>query len=287
MQGHEIRFLREPLLHFALLGAALFIVYGWVSEDEPGLDSPHIVIDAAEIERLVSAWEGTRQRPPTPDELRGLIDEQIREEIYYREALAMGLDRDDLIVRRRLRQKLEFLSEDVAAFVEPTDEELEEYLAKNPEPFRVSDRYSLEHVFVNEEAGRDAAAERARSLLEKLRGAGPELDARELGDRTLLPATFEDASERDLERQLGPVFVVGVAELPVGSWAGPVESGYGLHLVRVRDRTPGRMPQLSDIRATVEREWRSVRRREITEAFFQKLRERYEVTVEVSPRGSQ
>ncbi len=273
-----MRWLREPLVHFLALGAGLFLLFALVGgSDEDRTD--RIVISAAQVELLAEGFARTWQRPPTPAELNGLVDDHIREEIYYREAMAMGLDRDDTIVRRRMRQKLEFFTDDLLAAVEPGEEVLRSYLAENQEKFRVAGRVSFEHIYFNNDRRGEAAAGDAQRLRTRL-ASDNDLDTEELGDRLPLPRTHADVPVDRVGALFGSVFAEQLADLPVGEWAGPVESGYGLHLVFVRDRQPAEVPAFDEIREIVEREWRAEEREKAKEAFFQGLRERYEVIVE-------
>ena len=272
------RLLREPLLHFLLLGIGLFVVFalaGNRASERPG----RIIVTEGQIEQLLVGFTRTWQRPPTEQELQGLVEDYIKEEIYYREAVAMGLDRDDTIVRRRLRQKLEFLSEDVAEAKTPSDDELRAFLQTNPDPFQKDPRLAFLHVYVNSgKRGKSGDAD-ARQMLAKLHaGANPDT----LGDMLLLPFEFELSDAREIARLFGETFTKQLQEIEPGRWAGPVESGYGLHLVFVRKREEGRAPELGEVRDAVKREWVTAHRNEFKEAAFQRLRERYSVAVEGS-----
>ena len=264
------RLLRDPLVHFLLGGALLFGLYGLVGEEADRPD--RVVVSEIEIERLASTFARTWMRPPTQGELDGLIDDFVTEEILYREALELGLDRNDLVIRRRLRQKMEFLAQDLAA-PNADDAALQAYLAANPERFLEPERWSFRQVFLD--PGRDGAA-RAPGLLETLR-SGDDPDA--AGDPTLLPRGLERASPREVDGTFGDGFATALADAEKGAWFGPVRSSYGLHLVRIDERTPQRMPALEEIRAAVEREWAAAQRRELNERFERTLRERYEIEV--------
>ena len=273
------RLLREPLLHFVVLGAFLFVIYGLVDDSEEN-QPDHIVVSAAQVERLAEGWQRTWQRPPAPTELQALIDDHVREEIYYREALAMGLDRDDTIVRRRMRQKLEFLGDDVGDLVEPTEQDLEDFLADHAELFLIAPRFEFRHLYLSPDLrGAELAAD-AERLLAQLKIAGPDANLNELGDPLPVPRVFDGVEERAVRRSLGEAFASSLARLPTGQWAGPVESGFGLHLVLVTARTQGRLPELAEIREAVVAEWRSAKRHEANEALYSAMRERYTLTVE-------
>ena len=275
-----MKLLREPLVHFLLLGAGLFLLFGMVggSEDAP---TDRIVISNGRIEQLTEIFMRTWQRPPTEEELTGLIENHIREEVYYREALAMGLDRDDTIVRRRLRQKLEFLTDDLLADAEPTPEELEAYLDEHADAFRRPTRVSFQQIYLDPDRRGEQAVADAESLLARLDGTGSEVDPTGLGDALLLPGDFTEVAETEVAHRFGRDFAAALTELPVGRWSGPVESGFGLHLVLIRQREPGSLPSLAEVRDSVEREWRNARREEATEAFYARLRERYDISIEL------
>ena len=271
------RILREPLLHFLVLGAGLFVLYGVVGElaDER---SDRIVVTEAKIGNLAELFERTWRRPPTPAELDGLIEDHLKEEIFYREALALGLDRDDTVIRRQLRLKMQFISEDVTQLAEPAEAELRTFLAGHAERFRAPWQVSFAQVYLSpDRRGQDAWTDAERMLRALNTGRS---DPAEAGDPFLLEQDYRGLAAQDVERLFGQAFAARVAELPVGRWAGPVESGYGLHLVFVHERTPARLPDLDEIRDAVTREWRAARREEANRAFYEALRARYEVTVE-------
>ncbi len=275
------RLIREPFLHFLVLGAVIFIAHRLVTgraEPEPG----KIVVTKGEIASLVTGFARTWQRPPSPEELERLIADRVREEVYYREARAMGLDQDDTIIRRRLRQKLEFVTDDVAAVAEPSDAELAEYLAKRPEVFRVDRQLTFSHVYFDPAKHGERLADLVDELLTQLRQRGrDEIDLAALGDRFLLEQRFESAPTSEIAKQFGDGFAAKlVDEIPVGQWFGPVESGYGVHLVFVRERTEGHLPALAEVRDAVRREWTHARRLESNEKYFQNLLKQYQVVVE-------
>jgi hypothetical protein len=279
-----MKLLREPLVHFLVLGLGLFVLFGLV-DDSAGEATDRIEISAARVAQLTEIFTRTWQRPPTERELTGLIEDHVREEIYYREALAMGLDRDDTIVRRRLRQKLEFFTDDLVASADPTEEQLQEYLSENSDAFRIPARLTFRHVYFSRDRRGERAEHDAEALLVRLSGADAEIDTSGLGDSLMLPAAYGRVSEEQVDREFGAGFGAALAELPVGPWAGPVESGYGLHLVQIQERQEGSIPSLAEAREAVEREWQGARRKEAAEAFYRKLRERYVISIE-SPKES-
>lgn len=276
------RVLREPLLHFLVLGLGLFLAFSVIRD--PATDSSsRIVVSAGQIEQLVELFTRTWQRPPAADELQGLIQEHIKEEVFYREALAMGLDRDDTVVRRRLRQKVEFLTDDLLMTSDPTEEQLQSYLAENADDFRIVPRVSFAHVYLNPDRRGDDIYRDAEHLLARLLEGGADSNAAFPGDPFLLPGEYDLESEDRIAGEFGRDFADRLAGLPAGRWAGPVESAFGIHLVLIRERIPGRAPVLEVVRKAVARRWKTARLEEASEAFYQKLKQRYSVIVEETP----
>ena len=281
------RLLREPLLHFLLIGAGLFLLFGWRGGPalqpggQSGSQSTKIIVTQGQIEHLTAQFTRTWQRPPTEQELQGLIDNHVRDEISYREATAMGLDRDDLTIRRRLRLKLETLSEDIAAATSPTDQDLLDFLAKHPDFFREEPRAAFRQVFLNpDRRGRNVEVD-ARDMLVKIRFEGAKAKPDTFGDSLMsVPNEFDLLPRSEINRLFGEQFGRKVFELDPGRWQGPVESGYGLHLVLVTERKPARLPELAEVRDQVEREWIFARKKEMQEAMYKKLGERYTVVIE-------
>jgi len=280
------KFLREPLLHFLLLGAVLFAAYGVLSRGGAS-EAGRIVVTPGKIENLQASFSRVWQRPASPAELDGLVQDYIREEVLAREAIALGLDRDDTIIRRRLRQKMEFIANDLAAPAEPSEAELEEFRAKHPDLFRFEPRFTFRQVYLNADRRGDALKQDAARLLAELNRSGAEADFQKLGDATLLSPELADVPAGEVVRLLGEEFTRQLAHLPEGRWDGPVTSGYGVHLVRVEARSAGRLPELAEIRAQVAREWADARRREGNERFYRDLLKRYAVTIEQPPSAAQ
>jgi PPIC-type PPIASE domain len=269
------RLVREPLVHFLLLGGMLFGAW-YLFNDQPQVsDSNRIVIDEAQMASLAATFQRTWLRPPTREELLGLVQDRIKEEILYREALALGLDRDDQVIRRRLRQKMEFVSTDLTEPDPPTEAELQAYLDANMDRFQTTERLSFTQVYLKQDE-----QERATALLQRLAGHPPsKLDLDQLGDANLLPGAMQQADIHGLERVFGNDFAATLLAAPLGRWSGPYASPYGQHLVYVSERLPAREPPLGEVRTAVAREWLVEREREANERFYQALRKRYTVEV--------
>ena len=276
------RWLRDPLVAFVLLGIGVFALDGWLAGGETA--RPVIEITPAEVERLRARWIAQWGREPTGDELQTLVDEAVDEEILYREAQRLGLDRDDAIVRRRLAQKLTFILEDAGAAGPPSQAEVEAYYARHAERYRRPGRTTFDHVFLSGDGRTDPAGD-AAVLLGELRGVDDDGWQR-LGDPFMLARSYADRSDQEIAGLFGRVFTEAVAELPVGGWNGPVESTYGVHLVRVNGRTPSRAPALAEVRDRVTADLREDRRRERSVAAYQELRDEYEVRLPEAASGT-
>jgi hypothetical protein len=276
-------FLREPLVHFLILGAALFALDAWLRPAaSTSAATAEIVVSEARIRNLAQSFARTWQRPPTREELEGLVESYVREEVFYREALALGLDRDDAIIRRRLQQKVEFVSEQAAALARPTDAELAAYLAANAAAFKVDPRATFVQVYLDPGKRKGTLAADAQRLLAALDRPGAAANLAGMGDRlALLEPRYEDVSQTEVTRLFGAGFANALVAQPVGKWVGPIASGYGAHLVRVDAIQPGAAPTLDQVRPLVEREWSNAKRQEIGKALYDKLRSKYAIKVQM------
>jgi parvulin-like peptidyl-prolyl cis-trans isomerase-like protein len=273
--------LREPLVHFLILGTLLFFVYKWTG-GSVSAGSNQIVITHGQVADMAVGFARSWQRPANEAELKGLIDEHVKDEIAVREAVAMGLDRDDTIIRRRLRQKLEFLTEDAVASNPPTDAELQAFMMRHPDSFRTEPQVAFREVYVNADRRGASAVADADKLLARLRAAGPKATTDHLGDPTMLPAEQELTTLRDVARSFGDDFANQLTKIEPGIWTGPVESSFGLHLVLVQKRVEPYVPKLADVRPLVEREFLAERRKAELQALYDRLSKKYTITMEKS-----
>lgn len=244
--------LREPLAHFLLAGLTVFLWSEWRGNPvDPA--SRTITIDAPQVERLAQSWTQTWQRPPTPQEIDGLIRDFIKEEIYYREALRLGLDQDDTVIRRRLMSKMEFLASAQVENATPTDAQLQQWLDGHRARYAAGAKFSFDQIYLtaNDEV---SAQQRASALLSQARAGG---DWQALGDPLSVPRSLEAADSQAISREFGDGFATQLAAAPVGQWSGPVSSGFGLHIVRVRSVTSNGPVSLSAVRQQVENDWRA------------------------------
>ena len=271
--------IREPLVHFLVLGAGMFGLFALVG-DRSEIEPDEIVVGAGQIERMSQAWRKTRMRPPTQLELEGLIRDYIKEEIYYREALTLGLDQDNAVIRRHLRQKMEFLSEDIASQIEPDGEALQAFLDANPDKFRTDLRVSFQHVYFSWDKRGDLAAVDARQVLATLDGSESYDDISVMGDALPLPQAVDLYPLREVSSLFGREFAQQLTILDVGRWQGPIASGFGVHLVYIGERIDASLPQLDEIGDTVMREWREEQRQSVNQVFYDTLRTGYDVVIE-------
>jgi len=268
-----LRLFREPLLHFLAIGGLIFLFFAAVAEPGPA-PTDTIVVEPEHIEQLATRFQLVWQRPPSDDEQRAMIDDFVREEIYYREALALGLDRNDTVVRRRLRQKMEFLTDTAADLLEPAAGELQAYLAANEQTYRSGPQLAFEQIYLGEAPGPDSV----KLSLTALR-SDPGTDPSALGASTLLPAGFDLSPPNAIDGAFGQGFFERIAEIQSREWAGPVKSAYGLHFIRIFDGLPARMPPLEEVRDAVLRDWKAAKMLEIRESHYVQLRERYVVEI--------
>jgi hypothetical protein len=274
------------LVHFLLIGAVIYGLYGLTRPDVEEDPENRITVTAGEIEWLTGTWQKRWNRMPTLQERAGLIDQYVRETIFYREALAMGLDRDDTIIRRRLAQKLEFLSEDLVETVAPTEEQLQAHFSENEEKYELPALLTMTHVFVDPDKREEQTLVDAEAIGVELRALQPPTEgADEFGDPFMLQHYYPERSEVELAKLFGAEFARSVFELESDQWHGPVLSGYGVHWVFVEQRVTAEVPEFAAVRDRVEQDWRDERRAKFNDDFYAQLRARYEVVVEEEPAG--
>ncbi|MCP3955786.1 MAG: peptidyl-prolyl cis-trans isomerase [Desulfobacterales bacterium] len=266
---------REPLLHFLLIGALLFTAFGFRQNDNSGAEN-RILVSRGQIDQLSAQFKRTRLRLPTEPELAGLTEAYVRDEVYYREARAMGLDQDDPVVRQRMRLKLEFLLEDLASQATPDDVQLTEFMQRHPNRFREDARLSFTQVYLNPDERTDLAADTVAILGRLNQGASPDAE----GDRTLIKSQYRLVDQFEISRVFGEEFAQQLVALEPGDWTGPLTSGYGSHLVRISAKQPARFPELSAIRAQVKQEYLAEQRQDLKDMTYLKLREGYEIVIE-------
>jgi hypothetical protein len=276
---------REPLFQFLVLGTALFGLFHLVGGKKA--EAPErIVVSSARIASLAEGFARTWQRPPGKEELQGLVDDYIRDEVFYREGRAAGLDRDDVIIRRRVRQKMEFFAED-AAISEPTEDQLAAYLRSKAERFKTEDHVAFRQVFLSATRRAGSIDSDAKQVADVLARADAAVDTTTLGDPFLLGEEFKAVSRNEIAGVFGDGFAKRMSAVEPGRWQGPISSSFGQHFVYVSARIPGTLPPLDAVREAVRREWSSARRLEAEQKLYASLRQRYEIVVETPSRSAQ
>ena len=276
-----MKLLREPLLHFLFIGAAIYLLYGVFAKPVMDETDKTIVVSAGEIEWMQSSWQKRWNRPPTDKEMDGLIQQYIRETILYREALTMGLNQHDQVIRRRLAQKLEFLARDLVALTPPTVEELQAYFAAHRDRYQEPLRYSFTQVFLDPDRRGDATLEDAEKIKAALIAKGDAIeDAGELGDNFMLQNHYQENALIEIRKNFGNGFAESLAGLSPGQWHGPVLSGYGVHLVYVSHISEPPAPVFAEVRERVTQDWKAVKEEELNDKFYASLRDRYTIIIE-------
>lgn len=274
-----MRFWKEPLVQFLLIGGLLFVGYtAFAPEAEPPREQ--IVVDALRVQSLEQSFEATWKRPPTASERQGLIDDFLAEEVFYREAQNLGLDQDDIVIRRRMRQKMEFLLQDSLAQTSPQEDELRAFFKQEPSRYRGLDQITFRQVYLGD--GNVAGVE-ASVLLVQL-NADDSSDTTDLGQRTMLPDRVELAGLPAIDGAFGVGFGEQLLELPTASWTGPIQSGFGAHLVIVDQIKQAPPPDFDEVRAEVERDYLYDQQIKATEAVVERLKQNYEIRLENSTK---
>ncbi len=266
-QSRLQKIIREPLVHFLVAGAALFLLMDQFGADDS--DSRRITIDGAKVASLAEQWQQTWRRPPSSAELDSLIRDYIKEEIYYREAIRLGLDAEDPVIRRRLRTKMEFLETAQAENIPPTEADLRRFYEAQKERYAQAPIYSFEQRYLGGDVN---AAEMAVGALK----AGKQVEVAPLD----VPAVMNAATSEGISRIYGDDFTQSLRDLPIGSWAGPVRSGFGWHVVRVSRVTATRIPPLEKVRQDVSNDWRAQTRSGREANAYNALLDGYDIRIE-------
>jgi peptidyl-prolyl cis-trans isomerase C len=279
------RWLREPLLHFLLIGVLLFGIYAYTNRGRIGIESPRqIVLSLDELRTMTAYFESQWHRPPTPQEFQAMVEDKIKQEVLYREGLAMGLDKDDTIVKRRMAQKVQFLAEDVATAHEPSTAELKAWFEKNSSKFALPSRYSFRHIYFSpDKRGRNARND-AADVLAKITGQpedSPLIPS--AADRFMFQDYYGDRTPSAIAKEFGPQFAVALEKVKPGSWQGPIESGFGWHLVFVDTVIPGRIPAFEEVESEVKTAWLGEQKAQAWQKAYQTMRAKYTVFLPAPP----
>lgn len=276
------RLLREPLIHFIVLGAVLYAGYGYLKPGD-GVESPHeIALTVDELAQLAILFESQWRRQPTPEEFSSMVETKVRQEVLYREALAMGLDKNDEIVKRRMVQKMQFLAEDIAAAREPTTEELRAWFADHTDMFAMPPRLGFRHVYFSPDRRGNAARDDAAKALIEIAGQPEDSSlVASLGDSFMFQDFYADRTPQAIAGDFGPEFAQAVEKLKPGSWQGPFQSGYGWHLVYVDTLVPGRVPAFEEVSQDVKTAWLGTQKAKAWQKAYDEMRAKYTVLLPV------
>jgi len=281
------RLLHEPLIHFLFLGAFLFGAYGWAERGRGGVEQPRqIQLSLGDLSQLTLLFQAQWRRQPTEDEFRRMVENKVEGEVLYREGLAMGLDKDDEIVKRRIAQKMQFLAEDVAASHVPTTAELKTWFDRNRQKFALPSRLSFRHLYFAPDRRGTRAKDDAADALAKLAGQPEDAKlAQALADPFMFQDYYRDRAPDYLGKEFGPQFALAVEKLRPGSWQGPIESGFGWHLVYVDTLVPGRVPAFEEIEGDVKTAWLSEQKATAWEKAYKDMRAKYVVLLPTPPEA--
>jgi parvulin-like peptidyl-prolyl isomerase len=276
-----VKVLREPLLHFMFIGAFIYLLYSVFAEPVAENNDKTIVVTASEIEWMKVSWQKRWNRPPTEKEFDGLIQQFIKETVLYREALTMGLNKHDMVIRRRLAQKLEFLAKDLVSLTPPTEEELQAYFDTHKSLYKEPKLYTFIQVFVDPDKREDATLDDSEKIKKKLIALGNNIaDAGSFGDNLMLQNYFPQKEVSEIQKQLGSGFAETLITLTPGKWHGPILSGFGVHLVYVSDIIEPPLPMFSDVREHVVANWTTDKSEELNKQFYISLRDQYNIVIE-------
>jgi hypothetical protein len=280
------RIWKEPLIHFFVLGLVVFGLHGVLEKKPEAADDPFLVeVSSADIEWFRTMWSKRMGREPTVEELRGQVNQLIREQVLSREAVSIGLDEGDMVVRRRLAQKMDFLFKDLSDITEPLDSELQTFLQEKRNTYEIPAEVTFTHVYFNtDKRGEEGAAEAVRMLVERL-NANKDVpsDTSVLGDPFLLPSSYSNRTLVEIRREFGLEFAKMVWEQEPRTWQGPVASGFGYHAVNVQERSDAKLPDFSDVKERLKADWMAKRQREIARTAYENIRGRYRVLLEGMP----
>jgi parvulin-like peptidyl-prolyl isomerase len=273
------KFLHEPLFHFLLIGLGFFFFFFQLNPNEDSPDATNIVITQAKVDAMTTSYLKQRGRNPLANEMQDLIENEIREELLYREALALGLDKDDGVIRRRLAQKMKYLFEDLAVIDAPNDEDLEKFLKENASKFTLPGTLSFYQVYLDPKMHKDSLDEEAKTVLEHLKIISLQ-NAFSLGDRSLLEYRFSKRRESDVKNRFGESFSKKLFKAPIDSWQGPFQSAYGLHFVYIDAKNEAILPELKEVREDVLQAYKREKASEANEIFYKGLKDRYKIKVD-------
>jgi peptidyl-prolyl cis-trans isomerase C len=272
----------RPILHLLIFGALLALIIA-VAKGPPGESENvrRVVVTDADVEHVKARFARTWNRPPTAIELRDALGQYVRDEILYREAMERGLDRGDPTVRLVMVRKITMLGTSQIDASEPTGEEIKAYFSLRQERYRIPATVSIRQIHFSPDLRGEQAKPDAEQMLERIRAQEPSPEElAELGDPIMLQNAYASRTEKDLNMTFGGGFGTAVIDLEPGRWQGPVESGYGLHLVKVTERRESRIPEWTEVASEIRNDMQYEARRAAEDQLYQEIAARYHVAYE-------
>ena len=275
-----ISILKEPIIHFLLIGALLYVSYQSFN-NYLNRDKNVITVSKEEIQMLYQSWEMRWNRSPTPEEKEGLLKQSIRDKVLYRTALEMGLEKEDMVIQRRMVQKIEYLGADIIQPPQPNEAELVAYFEEHKDEYKLPELITMTHLFYDPDKRGDATLDDASKALARLNAQNdPDSNLSAFGDAFMLANYFPNKTEMEIRKLFGSGFTESVFELETAKWHGPVLSGYGTHLVFVHNHEINEMPEYTDVRDLVRVDWMAMKKAELEQQYIDGLVARYEVVIE-------
>ena len=274
------KILKEPFFHFIVFGIALFLLYGLVNDNTNSKDT--IIINDFDVSTLISKWEMQWKRQPTEQELQNLIAQNIKQEVFYQEALKMNLDHNDEIIKRRLSQKMQFLSNDIASMIEPTVEGLKAYYQQNSDTYLTPTSYSLYQITFSPDKRKNNYKD-AEETLQQFPNATFE-EMKSWGDSLPFNYFFENIDANALGLQLGSKFSTALETREINKWVGPIPSGFGYHLVYITKKTAPKLPEFESIKDHIIRDYEYDKQKEVDESIYRELKKKYEIDIEINSK---
>jgi hypothetical protein len=273
------KFLKEPLVHFILIGIFLFLLYGLVNKNDPGGEV--IRLDQSDVDNIIASWEMQWKRPPTEVELKSLLEQNIKQEIFYQEALKMNLDHNDEIIKRRLSQKMQFLSNDIAALKKPTEQDLQKYFETNSQKYIVPSTYTFYQILFSSDKRKDPKSD-AILILKNHKNASFE-EMKNKGDKMPFPYLISNGNRNDIAYQFGSRLSDAFEEIPVNQWYGPVSSSFGEHLIYITTKAEKRVPDLNEVKKDVLLDYEYDEQQKTNEAILKELKKKYTIELDFDP----
>ena len=271
------KILKEPFFHFILIGIALFIRYGMVNKQSSSKNT--ILINDFDVSSIIASWEMQWKRPPTEKELQNLIAQNIKQEIFYQEALNMNLDHNDEIIKRRLSQKMQFLSNNIAAMVEPSDKDLKAYYKEHSNKYLTPPSYSLYQITFSPDKRKDNYKDALETLKQFPNATFDEM--KDWGYSLPFAYFFDNINANELGLQLGSKFPEGLQEQELNKWIGPIPSGFGYHLVYITQIKASALPAFDLIKKDIVRDYEYDNQKEINEIIYKELKKKYNIEIDI------